>query len=255
MKSVKEMQQWFKLEQIQQNFIKFKKITEHKITTYSDIEAFLDSEFQIFNNLSTNAENETQDLVPTFLEGGTSSLNDSNGGTRSPICTIGADITTLASCNAEDGAVAKGNVVNANAEPLLHFTKEETVNQPPPKPPDLHSHVGVLDGAEDNADLNCSGGCLADVVDNGIRSSAEVSASVRRKWTLSLASGRTTAMTVTNGGLWVQQLRRFFLLNPPPLLAVVLLWNRRGDGEDWSRDGWQWSAAKRGGKKGVQRAA
>ncbi|MED6164173.1 hypothetical protein PIB30_087108 [Stylosanthes scabra] len=122
-------------------FHQIQEITEHKITTYSDIEAFSDSEFQLFNNLSTNRENETSNLVPTFLDRGTSSLDGSNGGTRSPNCTVGADITTLASNNAEDSAVAKGNVVDANAEPVLYFTKEETVNQPLPKLPELPSHV------------------------------------------------------------------------------------------------------------------
>ncbi|MED6221877.1 hypothetical protein PIB30_059011 [Stylosanthes scabra] len=204
-------------------FHQIQEITEHKITTYSDIEAFLDSEFQLFNNLSTNTKNETPDLVPTFLDGGTSSLDGNNGGTRSPICTIGADIKTLASNNAEDGAVAKGKVMDANAEPVLHFAKEETGNQPTPKPPDLPSHAGVLDGAEDNADLNCSSG--VGVVDDEAESNVEVSASANEKWRTIVAG---VDATMRGGGLQSQGLYRISLIvaKPPLLLAAVLPWDR-----------------------------
>ncbi|MED6131939.1 hypothetical protein PIB30_014651 [Stylosanthes scabra] len=81
-----------------------------------------------------------------------------------------------------NGFVAMSNVVDASLQ-----STEEGVNRPPLKPPHLYSHAEVLDGVEDNAGLNCSGGCLSDVVDDGSRSSAEVSASVRKKWTLSSA--------------------------------------------------------------------
>ncbi|MED6205799.1 hypothetical protein PIB30_021085 [Stylosanthes scabra] len=60
--------------------------------------------------------------------------------------------------------------------------------------------------------------------------------------------------TVTHGGLVTRLLRWFILLTPPPLLTVVLPWNRSGDGEDWSHDGWQWSVAESGGGERVRGA-
>ncbi|MED6223796.1 hypothetical protein PIB30_077603 [Stylosanthes scabra] len=188
---------------------------------------------------------ECPNLVPTFLDGG-------KGGPRSPICAIGVDITMLASNNSdEDDAVAKGNVVDANAEPILHVVEKERVNQPPPKPPDLPLHAWVLGGAEDDANLKRSGGTKieeavtltssggdASDVDNRGRGSAEVGAFVRRKWTVVTAKEGATA-TITNGSPRARQLRRFFLLTPLPLLATALPWNndRERTGDDAVDDG------------------
>ncbi|MED6188917.1 hypothetical protein PIB30_090591 [Stylosanthes scabra] len=184
-------------------------------------------------------------------------VGSGNGGPRSPICAIGADITMLASNNsAEDGAVAKGNVVDANAEPILHVVEKERVNQPPPKPPDLPLHAWVLGGAEDDANLKRSGGTEieeavtltnsggdAGDVDNRGRGSAEVGTFVKGKWTVATAKEGATA-TVTNGSPRARQLRRFILLTPPPLLATVFPWNCGGDGEEHSRGGLQQWAAR-----------
>ncbi|MED6180238.1 hypothetical protein PIB30_008432 [Stylosanthes scabra] len=87
----------------------------------------------------------------------------------------------------------------------------------------LHTRILTVDDAVDEGDEN-STGC-----------SAEVGVSIRGKCTSSSAAGRTTVAMVTNGGLRARWLRRFVSLTPPPLLVVVLPWNRGGDGKQQSR--------------------
>ncbi|MED6121703.1 hypothetical protein PIB30_032703 [Stylosanthes scabra] len=113
--------------------------------------------------------------------------------------------------------------VDDKTTPLISGVEveEKRVDQPPPKPPDLKSHMVVLcnvDGVEteDNGqDLQP----LRDVDEAG--TSAEVGASERGKWTGAVA-------TATDGRLWAQWLRRFVSLTPPPLLAIVFPWNPGG---------------------------
>ncbi|MED6119847.1 hypothetical protein PIB30_015591 [Stylosanthes scabra] len=64
---------------------------------------------------------------------------------------------------------------------------------------------------------------------------------------------KTGAATMADRGLRAQLLRRFILLTPPLLLAVVLPWNRGGDDEERSRDRWQRRAAAstRGDKRNL----
>ncbi|MED6184199.1 hypothetical protein PIB30_045158 [Stylosanthes scabra] len=158
------------------------------------------------------------------------------GGTRSPICAIGADITTLANDNAEDGAVTKGKVVHANAEPVLHFTKDR-VNQPPPKPPDLPSQadnatdLSKSGGGEDDEDVAITiGGSDVSYVDDGSESSAEVGASAKekRRTLVTFARGEVAVETVMTTVRGCEMVRRApsLVARPPPLLAAVLPWDR-----------------------------
>ncbi|MED6167904.1 hypothetical protein PIB30_007219 [Stylosanthes scabra] len=134
-----------------------------------------------------------------------------------PVRATVGDRTTPLSSGVEVGAFAERMVDDVD----LELVEEKRVDQPPPKPPDLKSHMVVLcnvDGVEteDNGqDLQP----LRDVDEAG--TSAEVGASERGKWTGAVA-------TATDGGLRAQWLRRFVSLTPPPLLAVVFPWNPGG---------------------------
>ncbi|MED6191992.1 hypothetical protein PIB30_006139 [Stylosanthes scabra] len=74
------------------------------------------------------------------------------------------DVTRIHN-GAEDGAVAKENV-DAKAEPFSHFLEDDDVAK---------VNRGGL--AEVGMATDLSGGCFAEVVDDGTRSSAEVGAS------------------------------------------------------------------------------
>ncbi|MED6134938.1 hypothetical protein PIB30_041668 [Stylosanthes scabra] len=123
-------------------------------------------------------------------------------------------------------------------------SEENRAHRPPPKPPNFTS-----DGVD------------------GARSSAEVGAPTRGRWSTSTAEDgateRTTAISkgvllwpatgaenslsdsagngsiarVTEGGLLTRRLRRFVLLTPPPLLAAVFLWDHGGEGHNGSLQG------------------
>ncbi|MED6170644.1 hypothetical protein PIB30_033014 [Stylosanthes scabra] len=86
---------------------------------------------------------------------------------------------------AEDGAVATENVVDAKAEPFLHFSEEDEAT-----------------------DLNCGGD--ADDVDDGTESSVEVGASTKEaENSVSGSAGNGAVVRVTDGGLLKRGLRRF----------------------------------------------
>ncbi|MED6213973.1 hypothetical protein PIB30_098598 [Stylosanthes scabra] len=72
----------------------------------------------------------------------------------------------------------------------------------------------------DNIDLSY-GDSASHAEDRGT-SSAEVDVSAKGKWTDAIAA-------VFDGGLRARLLRRFFLLNPPPLLAAVFPWDGGGE--------------------------
>ncbi|MED6140941.1 hypothetical protein PIB30_098500, partial [Stylosanthes scabra] len=117
---------------------------------------------------------------------------------------------------AEDGTVTKGRIATTDLEP----TEVAETILPPPKLLDLDLMV-ILEAA------------LPYTANRAIEPEEGM-------WT---AAGRTTTATMADGGLRARQLRRFFLLNSPPLLVAVFPWNCNGNGEEKSRDGWQWSVA------------
>ncbi|MED6169152.1 hypothetical protein PIB30_018679 [Stylosanthes scabra] len=133
------------------------------------------------------------------------------------------------------------------------------VDRPPPEPPDLKS-IAVVDGEPTSAVVTaapslCRSEDLTDA-ENMIHSGAKVGSFAKGKRMAAIKEDGAKPIedgtaTVTNGGLRVRQLRRFFLLNPPPLLAAVFPWNRDGDGEERSRDTCKWNAEADGRSHGT----
>ncbi|MED6108212.1 hypothetical protein PIB30_021507 [Stylosanthes scabra] len=111
------------------------------------------------------------------------------------------------------------------------------VQRPPPESPDLTllaEGEGDLASAVVAAEVrSCRPDDLRNAV-TGTHCGAEDGTVTKGKWTDAIA-------TATNGGLKARQLRRFFLLTPPPLLAAVLPWNRGCEREEWSRNAGKWS--------------
>ncbi|MED6178074.1 hypothetical protein PIB30_104224 [Stylosanthes scabra] len=154
------------------------------------------------------AANRPPPKLPNFTE-------DGGGELRSLAHEIGCttpavgDEGLTASSSAEDGAVAKGNVVDAKAEPFLHFL-----------------------GDDDAANLNC-GGCARDA-DDGTRPAASVNIGESTTSARSAEVGAIASMT--DGGLRARLLRRFISLTPPPLLVAVFPWDREEEMRMWVSD-------------------
>ncbi|MED6189407.1 hypothetical protein PIB30_095703, partial [Stylosanthes scabra] len=100
------------------------------------------------------------------------------------------------------------------------------VQRPPPEPPDLKSSVEELFAMQTRACQN-----VIEVAENEASRSTEVGAFAKGKRIATTLEDIATPVedettTVTNGGLRARCLRRFVLLNPPPLLVAILPWDR-----------------------------
>ncbi|MED6146283.1 hypothetical protein PIB30_033108 [Stylosanthes scabra] len=139
-----------------------------------------------------------------------------------------------------------------NYQGVFDWSVTVLVDRPPPEQPDLHLVTGSIaerrgrslreekvdsrvDGRQSHA-----GGRRSDkderhreVGYDGTRSSAEVGASVREKWSLTTAASRTSSVSAKGGAKWRNGLARFcrispIVAKPPPLLAAVFPWDREG---------------------------
>ncbi|MED6119156.1 hypothetical protein PIB30_009258 [Stylosanthes scabra] len=157
---------------------------------------------------------------------------------------------TPANRGTEDGAVAKGM-----AEPFSHFMEDDDAadlasvairsvddaslekaearaNRPPPEPPDSNLlEVGKKEPASAE-EMSRQPVKVTNSV-TGIHHDAEVGTFAERMWT---TTGRRTAAAEADGSLRVWQLRRFFLLTPPPLVAAMFPWDRGGRNNGFEED-------------------
>ncbi|MED6205144.1 hypothetical protein PIB30_015266 [Stylosanthes scabra] len=74
---------------------------------------------------------------------------------------------------------------------------------------------------------------ISEVGYDGTRSSAEVGASVREKWSLTMAASRTSFVSAKGRATWRNELARFcrispIVAKPPPLLAAIFPWDQEG---------------------------
>ncbi|MED6116824.1 hypothetical protein PIB30_103847 [Stylosanthes scabra] len=111
------------------------------------------------------------------------------------------------------------------------------VTRPPPKPPNRESHTVAL-GEASRAEIREEGVIeAAEGWFSAVHGVVPLWPSKGAKNVVSGSAEDSAVARVTDDGLLTRRLRRFVLLTPPPLLAAVLPWNRRGDGEEQSRDG------------------
>ncbi|MED6201908.1 hypothetical protein PIB30_099763, partial [Stylosanthes scabra] len=132
---------------------------------------------------------------------------------------------------AEDGAVAKDNMVDAD---LIPCESKDVVTTSGADEAIAQSRGHIFNDSAaakserilaiiDDIDLSYGGSASHD--EDRAASSAEVGGSVKGKW-----KGAIT--TVSDRGLQARRLRRFVLLNPPPLLAAVFPRNRGDEREE-----------------------
>ncbi|MED6137162.1 hypothetical protein PIB30_062489 [Stylosanthes scabra] len=136
------------------------------------------------------------------------------------------DVDDEALCSAEVGASVRGMCTSSSAAGRT-------------TPAMVEDDTMVILGepaAVEIAEANCTRS-LGDGGEQGTTSGAEDGAIAKTGRRISVAfedgevmEKKNGATTITNGGLRVRQLRRFFLLNPPPLLAAIFPWDRDGRG-------------------------
>ncbi|MED6183675.1 hypothetical protein PIB30_039883 [Stylosanthes scabra] len=300
------IQAWFSARMCEMKLEEEKQADPEIPTTIPEIQHNSDSEIQV-NSANPDAEIQNSEQVEAEPENQQSESEINNGVTATIQHTSSKftkNITPQLKSRNQNRSQFQSQEDEDEIDELNNYSEidDRSVTvvkpRPPPEPPDSKGKVEADDATKVNGDglaeigkaADLSGGCLADVVADGTKSSAEVGPSVRGMCTSSSAAGRTTvatveddamvilgepavveileanhtrsledggeqettsgaeddavaetgrrtsaafedgeamekkngAATVTNGGLRARQLRRCFLLNPPPLLAAVL---------------------------------
>ncbi|MED6147795.1 hypothetical protein PIB30_047054 [Stylosanthes scabra] len=186
-------------------------------------------EGQWMNPLIHNIQEEA--LNPAFQANSESRLKLSATNLEDPDRAIGGGSPTPVRSGAEDGAVAKGKV---DAD-LVPSESEDAVTTRGANEAISLSRGSIFDDSAATKSDRTLGS--ESHTEDGAASNAKVGAPTKGKWTDAIA-------TATVGGLSLRarQLRRFFLLKSPPLLAIVLRWNRGCERQEWSQNAGKGSA-------------